>query len=162
MKHEALKTLIDNNLVKIVSAGMRGVYPGAFKSAPAFHREYSLTCPIVTHQLVCSGTMQILSFFVMDPRSFVKAGVMLFPKMPRNENLKLVVSANAEILNWTSSKIGFVLGKMEGKNDVSITPPLVMNFSGEGRLPIPCEDTLFWTFRFQDLAFDFIITVQKV
>src|SRR5690606_35064962 len=101
-------------------------------------------------------------FFVMDPRSFVKAGEMLFPKMPRNESLKLVVSANAEILNWTSSKIGFVLVKMEGKGDVTITPPRIMNFSGEGRLPILCEDTLFWAFQSQDLAFDFIITVQKV
>jgi hypothetical protein len=162
MQADSLKSLIDNNLAKIVLAGMRGVYPGDFRSGPAFHREYSLTCPIVSHQLVFTETMQILSFFVMDPRSFVKAGENLFPKMPRNESLKLVVSANAEILNSTSSKFGFILGKMEGRTDVVITPPLIMNFSGEGRLPLTCEDTLFWTFQSQDLAFDFIITVQKV
>lgn len=162
MQVDSLKNLIDRNLAKFLMAGMRGVYPGAFKSAPVFHREFSLACPIVTHQLVCSESTQILSFFVMDPASFVKAGEKLFPKMPRNESLKLVVSANAEILNSASSKFGFILGKMEGRTDVVITPPLIMNFSGESRLSLACEDTLFWNFLSHDLAFDFIVTVQKI
>lgn len=162
MQTDPLKSLIDNNLAKIVAAGMRGVYPGVFASEAVFHREYVLESPIVTHQLVCSETMQILSFFSMDPRSFVSAGEKLFPKMARNESLKMVASANSEILNSTSSKFGMVLSKMEGRNDIVITPPLIMNFSGEGRIPINCDDTLFWVFRSPDMAFDFITTIQKV
>lgn len=162
MQTDPVKSLIDNNLSKIVMAGMRGVYPGAFESKAAFHREYVLESPIVTHQLVCSDNMQILSFLSMDPRSFVKAGEKLFPKMARNESLKMVVSANSEILNSTSSKFGMVLSKMNGKNDTIITPPLIMNYSGEGRIPLNCDDTLFWGFRSPDIAFDFITTIQKV
>jgi hypothetical protein len=162
MQESSLKSLINGNLSKIVTACMRGIYPFAFRSAPKLHGDFSLDLPIVGHQLVFSEKTQVLSFMVMDLPSLIKAGESLFPRMPRNESLKMIVSANNEILNAADSKFGLLMARIDGKNDVVITPPLVMNFSGENRLPIPCEDAVFWTFTAPEISFDFIVSVQAV
>jgi hypothetical protein len=162
MNEEQLKSIVDANLEKLVALGLRGVYPFAFTGSASPRQQYDVDSAIVNNQLVFSSTTQILSFLIMDLPSTLLAAQKLFPKMPRNESLKMVVSANNEIINSTSSKLGMVLSRAEGKSDVIVTPPLVMNQTGDNRLSLNVSDCLFWTFRSEGIVFDFAITIQMI
>ncbi|MDQ2999713.1 MAG: hypothetical protein M3Y08_00420 [Fibrobacterota bacterium] len=162
MNEEQLKSIVDANLEKIVALGLRGVYPFAFVGSASPRREYSVDSAIVNNQLVFTPTTQILCFLIMDLTNTLLAAQKLFPKMPRNESLKMVVSANNEIINSASSKLGMVLSRAAGNGEVTVTPPLVMNHTGENRLPLNVSDCLFWTFRSECIVFDFIIAIQKI
>lgn len=162
MREDQVRTFIESNLSKIVLACAGSVYPTSFKSEGLTHKEYTLDLPIVGHQLVCTDKAQILSFIVMELSSFLVIGKKMFPDMARNESVKMLVSANSEILNTTNSKLAFILSKVEGKGGAIITPPVVMNYSGEHKMPVNCVDSIFLHCQSQDFAFDFVTTVQMI
>lgn len=162
MREEQLKSIVGENLDKLIAGGIRGVYPFAFAGTPTPKQEYRVDSAVVNNQLVFSQATQILSFMIMDLNVILLAAQKLFPKLPRNESLKLVVSAHNEILNSASSKLGMILGRTEGKNDVIVTPPLIGNHTGDNRLLLKASECLFWNFRADAISFDFIVSIQMV
>ncbi len=162
MREDQVKSFIESNLPKIVLACAGSVYPDPFKSEVKIHKEYILDLPIVGHQLVCTDKAQILSFIVMELNSFLAIGRKMFPEMARNESVKMLVSANSEILNTINSKLAFILSKVEGKGGAVITPPVVMNYSGEHKMAVNCPDSIFLRCQSKDFAFDFITTIQLI
>jgi hypothetical protein len=117
---------------------------------------------VVLSQLALSPGAQILCFLAMETDSMVRVGRRLFPGTPREEALKLVVSANAEVLNFTSSRIAWLLAKLEGIPGGEITPPRVGNFAGSQAYRIRAEEGIFLEFLCpaQNLAFRFAGSVQ--
>lgn len=162
MHEEQLKTLIDTHFEKLIAAGIRGVYPFAFSGAPTPRQHYQVDSAVVNNQLVFSPSTQILSFLIMDLACLIATAENVFPKKPRNDGLKMIVSAHNEILNSASSKLGLLLARIEGRNEVVVTPPMVTNHSGEGSLHLNAGECLFWTFRSEKITFDFVVTIQTI
>jgi hypothetical protein len=162
MREIQVRQFIESNLAKVVLGGAGAVYPSPFKCEAVPRQEYCLDMPIVGHQLVCTETAQILSFMVMDLNSFLVAGAKMFPGMARNESVRMLVSANNEILNTISSKLAFILSKVEGKEGALITPPVVMNYSGDQKMALNCADSIFLECKSQDFGFRFIATFQAL
>ena len=160
MREDQIRTFLRSNLSKIVLSCAGAVYPVPFKSEEVAYKEYCLDLPIIGHQLVCTEAAQILAFIVMELNSFLAVGEKMFPNMPRNEGVKLLVSANNEILNTTCSKLAAILSKSEGKGTAVITPPAVMNYSGENKMAINCADSVFLHCQSSDFSFNFIATFQ--
>ncbi|MEO7425466.1 MAG: hypothetical protein ABI036_09785 [Fibrobacteria bacterium] len=162
MREDQLKSIVSENLDKLMSGCIRGVYPFAFSGSPAPRQEYRVDAAVVNNQLVFSHATQILSFLIMDLNVILLAAQKLFPKLPRNESLKLVVSAHNEILNSASSKLGMILARTQGKNDVIVTPPLIVNQTGENSMLLRSSECLFWNFRADAISFDIIVSIQMV
>jgi hypothetical protein len=162
MREDQVKAFVDGNLSKIVLASIGPVYPNSFQTQALDCKEYCLDLPIVGHQMVCTEKAQILSFILMELNSFMAASARIFPAMARNESIKMLVSGNNEILNTASSKLAFILSKAEGRGTPIITPPVVMNYSGENKIDIICADAIFLQCQSRDFAFRFITTVQMV
>lgn len=165
MKESVLRDLLSGNLVKLVAGGLQGVYPDAFTGSilrPDGH--FSIQSPVVLSQLALSPAAQILSFLIMETDSMVRAARRLVPGTPREESLKLVVSANAEVLNFACSRIAWILAKLEGIPGAEITPPKVANFTASQALRVRAEEGAFYEFicPAQNLAFRFITVVQCV
>jgi hypothetical protein len=162
MREDQVRTYIQANLAKIVETCAGAVYPNPFKSEALACKEYPLDLPIIGHQLVCTEGAQILSFMVMELNSFLALSRIMFPKMPRNEAVKLLVSANNEILNTISSKLASILSKVEGKGSAIITPPVVMNYTGSNKILVNCADSHLLHCQAADFCFRFISTFQMV
>ena len=162
MREDQVRTYIQANLAKLVESCAGAVYPNTFKSEVLAFKEYSLDLPIIGHQLVCTEGAQILSFMVMELNSFVALSGKMFPKMPRNEGVKMLVSANNEILNTISSKLAVILSKAEGKGSAIITPPVVMNYAGVNKIAINCADSHLLHCQASDFFFRFFATFQMV
>jgi hypothetical protein len=162
MREDQVRTFIQSNLSKIVESCAGACYPFPFKSEIGAHKEFSLDLPIIGHQLACTEAAQILSYMVMELNSFVTLSAKMFPKLPRNEGVKLLVSANNEILNTITSKLASILAKSEGKGSAVITPPVVMNYAGTNRMGLNCADSLFLHCQSSDFSFRFITTFQMV
>jgi hypothetical protein len=88
----------------------------------------------------------------------------MLPDRPREEALKLVISANAEILNFVSSRLAWLLSKLENAPNTEISPPKVGNFSGTQAIRIRAEEGVFFDFSCapQNLAFKFATCIQSI
>lgn len=162
MREDQVRTFIQTNLSKIVESCAGASYPFPFKSESIAQNEFSLDLPIIGHQLACTEGAQIMSYMLMDLNSFVALSAKMFPKMPRNEGVKLLVSANNEILNTITSKLASVLSKSEGKGSAVITPPVVMSYAGVNKMALNCADSLFLNCRSPDFSFRFVMTFQMI
>lgn len=139
------------------------MYPEPFQGRPLKPEgSFSVQSPIVLTQLTLSPGAQILSFFIMESDSMVRAGRALFPGTAREESLKLAVSANAEVLNFVSSRIAWLLAKLEGISGAEITPPKVGHFTASQAYRIRPDEGAFFEFTCpsQNLAFRFAALVQ--
>lgn len=163
MKESVLRDLLAGNLAKLVAGGLQGVYPDPFTGrALRAEGSYQVQSPVVLSQLAMSPAAQILCFFAMETDSMVRVGRRLFPGTPREEALKLVVSANAEVLNFISSRLAWLLAKLEGIPGADLTPPKVGNFSATQAYRIRAEEGVLFEFLCpsQNLAFRFAAAVQ--
>lgn len=165
MKESVVRDLIANNLARLVNGGLQGVYPDPF-SVRRIKAEghYLVQSPVVLTQLALSPLSQILSFFSMETDSMVRLGKRLLPGKPRDESLKMVVSANAEVLNFTTSRLAWLLSKLENARDTEISPPRVGNFAGVQARRIRAEEGVFLEFACapQNLAFKVACCVQSI
>ncbi len=165
MKESVVRDLIAGNLARLVGASLQGVLPDAFAARPLKSEGlYLVQSPVVLSQLALSPASQILSFFSMETDSMVRLGKRMVPNMPKEESLKLVVSANAEILNYTTSRLAWLLSKLENSRDTEISPPKVGNFSGLRAYRIRAEEGVFYEFECppQRLSFRFACCVQSI
>jgi CheY-specific phosphatase CheX len=162
MREDQVRHFIEANLSKIVLGCAGAVYQAPLKGETIACKEFCLDSPIVGHQLVCTDGAQILCFIVMELNSFLAMGGKMFPGMQRNESVKMLVSANSEILNTISSKLASILAKSEGKGAAVITPPVVMNYSGDQKMALHCADSIFLDCKSQDFGFRFIATFQMI
>ena len=163
MKESVRRDLLSGNLVKLVAGGLQGVYPEPFTGRTLKPEGgFSVQSPIVLTQLTLSPGAQILSFFILESDSMVRAGRALFPGTAREESLKLAVSANAEVLNFVSSRIAWLLAKLEGIPGAEITPPKVSHFTAGQAYRIRPDEGAFFEFNCpsQNLAFRFAAVVQ--
>lgn len=165
MKESVVRDLIAGNLARLVGAGLQGVLPDAF-AARSVKTEglYLVQSPVVLSQLALSPVSQILSFLSMETDSMVRLGKRMVPNMPKDESLKLVVSANAEILNYTTSRLAWLLSKLENTRETEISPPKVGNFSGLRAYRIRAEEGVIYEFECppQRLSFRFACCVQSI
>ena len=165
MKESVVRDLIGNNLVRLINGGLQGVYPDPFAGRLVRPSEtYLVQSPVVITQLALSPASQVLSFFIMETDSMVKLGKRMLPDRPREEALKLVISANAEILNFVSSRLAWLLSKLENAPNTEISPPKVGNFSGTQAYRIRADEGVFYEFACapQQLAFKFAACIQNV
>jgi hypothetical protein len=158
MKESVLRDLVAGSMVKLVSGGLQGIYPDKF-AGKAFKAEgqYVVQSPVVLSQLAVSPAAQVLSLLVM-----VRAGRRICPGTPKEEALKLVLSANAEVLNFTSSRLSWLLAKVEGIAGAEITPPKVTNFTGVQAFRVRADEGVFFEFLCpaHNLAFRLAVVVQ--
>lgn len=165
MKESVVRDLIGNNLVRLITGGLQGVYPDPFAGRSAKTKGlYTVQSPVVISQLAMSPASQVLSFLVMETDSMVRLGKRMLPDRPREEALKLVISANAEILNFVSSRLAWLLSKLENAPNTEISPPKVGNFSGTQAFRIRAEEGVFFEFACipQNLAFKFATCIQSI
>lgn len=165
MKESVVKELIGGNLVRLVATAAQGVYPDPFEGkAVAGHGFHSIESPVAVSQLACSPASQILSFLTMETDSMMLLGNRMLPGRPREESLKLVLSANAEILNFVSSRLAWLLSKLENTPETGISPPEVSNFSGDRSFRIRADEGLCFDFTCppQRLAFRFTAGIQTL
>lgn len=165
MKESVVKDLIGGNLVRLVTSAAQGVYPDAFEGkAAAGQGLISIDSALALSQLACSPLSQILSFLTMETDSMVRLGSIMMPGGPREESLKLVLSANAEILNFVSSRLAWLLSKLESTSETGISPPEVSNFSGDRAFRIRGDECLCFDFTCapQNLAFRFTAEIQTL
>jgi hypothetical protein len=165
MKESVVKDLIGNNLIRLVNSGLQGVYPDPY-AGRSIKAEgiFTVNSPVVLSQLALSPRAQVLSFLSMETDSMVRLGKRMLPDKPKEEALKLVVSANAEILNFVTSRLAWLLSKLENAKDTEISPPRVGNFSGVLAYRIRAEEGLLLEFTCspQRLAFRFYACVQTI
>jgi hypothetical protein len=173
MKESMVRDLIANNLARLVNGGLQGVYSDPFAARPAKAEGlYQVQAPVVLSQLAMSPLSQILSFLTMETDSMVRAGKRLLPDKPKDEAVKLVLSANAEVLNFVTSRLAWLLSKLENSRDTEISPPRAGNFSGTrggggSGMPafrIRAEECVCFEFTCapQRLAFQFASCVQSI
>jgi len=154
MKESVVKDLIGNNLVRLMSGGLQDIYPDSYSGYPLKNSSPLIVqSPIVLSQLAYSPAAQILSFLIMETDSMLRLGKRMFPDRNQEESLKLVISANAEILNFVSSRLAWLLSKLENVSSTEISPPKVGNFSGTQNYRIKSDE---------GLGFDFVCSPQKL
>lgn len=163
MKEGVLRDLLSGNLAKLVAGGLQGVYIDSFTSRalrPETH--LAIQAPVVLSQLTLSPAAQIMSFLIMETDSMVRVGRRLFPGTPREEAMKLVVSANAEVLNFTCSRLAWLLAKLEGIPGAEITPPKVGHYTATQGYRIRADEGVFFEFICppEKLAFRFASCIQ--
>jgi hypothetical protein len=165
MQEPVLRDLVGNGLSKLVQGGLQGVHTDAYTSRRIrVEGVYQVQAPVVISQLALSPASQILSFLVMETDSMMRLGKRMLPGKPRDEALKLVISANAEILNFVSSRLAWLLSKVENVSNTEISPPKVGNFSGTQAYRIRAEEGVFLEFDCapRQLSFRFASWVQTV
>jgi hypothetical protein len=165
MKESVVKDLIGNNIVRLMTGGLQDIYPDSY-SGQAVKNEHMITVQstIVLSQLACSPASQILSFLTMESDSLLRLGKRMFPDRTKEDALKLVISANAEILNFVSSRLAWLLSKLENVSDTEISPPKVGNFSGTQAYRIRAEEGLCFEFTCspQKMAFRYAACIQTL
>jgi hypothetical protein len=165
MQESVLRDLIGNSLPKLVLVGVQGVHPDAYTARPIRPQgTYQIQSPVALTQLALSPASQVLSFLVMETDSMMRLGKRMLPGKPRDEALKLVISANAEILNFVSSRLSWLLSKLENVSNTEISPPKVGNFTGTQAYRIRAEEGVFLEFECasQQLSFRFASWIQTV
>lgn len=165
MQESVVRDLVASNLARLVNGGLQGVHPETY-AARALQADpaHLVQSPVVISQLALSPRTQILSFFDMGTDSMVRLGRRLLPGRPKEESLKLAVSANAEVLNFLSSRLAWLLSKLENVRQTEISPPRVGNFSGGRAYRIRAEDGVFCEFAgaSRELAFTVACCVQSI
>ena len=164
MKESVVRDLIASNLARLVNGGLQGVYPDAYAARPLkAEKPYLVRSPVVLSQLALSPASQILSFLAMETDSMVRLGKLLLPGKAKEETLKMVVSANAEVLNFVTSRLAWLLSKLENSKDTEISPPRVGNFSAQA-FRIRPEEGVFYEFACapRQAAFTFACCVQSL
>jgi hypothetical protein len=165
MKEAVVKDLIGNNLVRLMAGGVQDIYPDSYSGRPAGSANLiTVQSPIVLSQLACSPSSQILSFFSMETDSLLRLGKRMFPDRSKEDALKLVVSANAEILNFVSSRLAWLLSKLENIDNTEISPPKIGNFTGRQAYRIRPEEGICFDFTCasQNLAFRYAACIQSL
>jgi hypothetical protein len=165
MKESVVRDLIAGNLARLVGGGLQGILPDPFSARPVKAQGlYLVQSPVVLSQLALSPVSQILAFLSMETDSMVRLGKRLLPNKPKDESLKVVVSANAEILNFTTSRLAWLLSKLENTRETEISPPRVGNFSGHRAFRIRAEEGVFCEFECAPLrlAFRLACCVQSI
>lgn len=160
MQENQLREVVGNSLPKIITAAAKGIYPLEFQPRALSPIAFKVDLPIAATQLAYTANWQALSFLLMDSAHILKLGLRAFPKKQRQDLPRIVMSANCEILNSASAKLGFLLGKLDSTSEVSLTPPLPGNFTGENARDIACRDSIFLTLGFEDSSLTFITTLQ--
>jgi hypothetical protein len=165
MKESVLRGLLGGNITKLVNSGLQGVYPFPFASGPfKTGGPYTIQSPVVLSQLAMSPSVQVLSYLIMETDAMLRTSKQMFPKEPREEALKLAVSANAEVLNFVASRISWLLAKLEGVNSAELSPPRVTSCAGQNAQRVRAEEGIFlefWT-KEQALSFRFVTSVQSL
>jgi hypothetical protein len=165
MKESVVKDLIGNNLVRLINGGLQGVYPDAYAGRPIKTESvYPVQSPVVITQLALSPASQILSFLIMETDCMLRLGKRMMPDKPKEEYLKLVISANAEVLNFVSSRLAWLMSKLENVSNTEISPPKVGNFTGTQAYRIRPDEGVFFEFTSapQQLSFRFVASIQTV
>lgn len=165
MKESVVKDLIGNNLVRLMDGGLQDIYPDSYSGrAVKIDPLFLVQSPIVLSQLACSPASQILSFLSMETDSLLRLGKRMFPDRSKEDTLKLVVSANAEILNFVSSRLAWLLSKLENVANTEISPPKIGNFSGSQAYRIRAEEGICFEFTCspQKLAFRYAACIQTL
>ncbi len=165
MKESVVKDLIGSNLVRLMDSGLQDIYPDSYAGqALKIENQILVQSPIVLSQLACSPATQILSFLTMESDSLLRLGKRMFPDRTKEEALKLVVSANAEILNFVSSRLAWLLSKLENVANTEISPPKIGNFSGSQAYRIRAEEGIGFEFTCspQKLAFKYAACIQTL
>jgi hypothetical protein len=165
MKEAVVKDLIATNLVRLMTAGLQDIYPDSYSGQPIpSSNPITIHSPIVLSQLACSPSSQILSFLWMESDSLLRLGKRMFPDRSREDSLKFVVSANAEILNFVSSRLAWLLSKLENVANTEISPPRIGNFSGARAYRIRSEEAICFDFSCspQKLSFRYAASIQSL
>src|SRR6185369_10657258 len=162
MEETQLRELLGKGLPKIAVPCINAMYPIGFKAVLEPARDYAVEAQLVGSQLIYTRNFQVYSFLVMDASQIFKLGLRVFPKSSRLEIPKLVVSANGEALNTIVAKLAYLVGKFDEADEVTTTPPIVINCSGPNRVELHGADCLFLTLGTADLSMLVIAAVQKV
>lgn len=165
MKESVVKDLIGNNLVRLMTGGLQGIYTDSYSGQPVkIENQITVQSPVVISQLASSPNSQILSFLIMETDSLLRLGKRMFSDRPQEEALKLVVSANAEILNFVSSRLAWLLSKLENVTDTEISSPKVGNYTGIQAYRIKVEEGICFDFTCspQKLAFRYAACIQAL
>lgn len=162
MQESQLRDLIAKGLPKIAVAAIAGIYPLEFEVQPQPSRDILLQEQLVGHQLIYTQNIQILSFLSMDPGQIITLGHRAFVKSTRAEIPRLVISANGEAQNTIMAKLGFLIGRIDGDVNVIVTPPIVINCSGDDARVIPGGDSVIVNLLCKDIAIRFAVVVQMV
>lgn len=165
MKESVVKDLIAANLVRLMAAGLQDIYPDSYLGQPfKTEQPIAIQAPIVLSQLTCSPSSQILSFLWMDNDSLLRLGKRMFPDRSKEESLKFIVSANAEILNFVSSRLAWLLSKLENVANTEISPPKIGNFNGRHAYRIRSEEAICFDFTCspQKLSFRYAACIQSL
>ena len=163
MKETVVRDLIGNNLVRLMGGGLQDIYPDSYAGLPVpFENLIVIDSPIVLSQLAFSPASQILSFLIMETDSILRLGKRMFPDRSKEDALKLVVSANAEILNFVSSRLAWLLSKLENVANTEISPPKVGSYQGNQAYRIRAEEGVCFDFTCspQKLAFRYAACIQ--
>lgn len=162
VQEEKFRDLLARGLPKIASAAVAGIYPDGFSAQMEASRDYLVDSQVVESQLVYTKNLQILSLLIMEPGQIMKLGQRVFPKLGRIEAPKMVVSANEEVLNAVTAKLGYLIGKVEGDKELAISPPVVLNCSGENGIPILGAESFFLSLVGMDVTMRLITSMQTV
>lgn len=162
MQESQLRDIIAKGLPKIAVAAIAGIYPLEFLVQPQPNRDILLQEQFVGHQLIYTHNIQILSYLTMDPEQIITLGQRAFVKSTRAELPRLVISANGEAQNTIMAKLGFLIGRIDGDGKVTVTPPIVLNCSGDDARMIPGGDSVFINLLCNQIAIRFAVVVQMV
>lgn len=162
MLESQVHDLLGKGLPKIASASFNALYPVGFQAALEPAHDYEVEGQVVASQLIYSRNYQVYSFVVMDVSLILKLGLRAFPKYGRSEIPKLVISANGEALNTITSKLAFLVGKVDEDATVATTPPIVLNCSGPNRISLRGSECHFLKLTATDLSMLVIAVVQQL
>ncbi len=162
MKETQLRELLGKGLPKIAAASINAMYPLGFQAVSEPARDFAVDAQVVGTQLVYTRNFQVYSFLVMDLNHIFNLGLRSFPKYSRQEIPKMVVSANGEALNTIVGKLAYLVGKVDEVDDVTTTPPMVINCTGPNRVMVRKADCVFLKLATDDLSMLVIAVVQQV
>lgn len=162
MQETQLRDIMAKGLPKIAESAIAGIYPLKFAIQIEPSRDILIQDPFVGHQLIYTQNIQILSFLTMDSGQIITLGQKAFVKSTRAEIPKLVISANSEAQNTIMAKLGFLIGRLDGDGNVSVTPPIVINCSGTDAKVIPGGDSVILSLVCNEISIRFALVVQMV
>ena len=162
MHETQLREILLKGLPKIASAAASGIYPMGFQPQLVPCRDSVLDSQVVASQLIYTKNIHVVAFLTMDSEQIIKLGQQVFSKSSRLDSSKTVISANGEILNTIMAKLGYLIGKIDNDTDMTITPPIVINCSGDNRISIHGSGSIFLNLASGDFSMRVISSIQMV
>lgn len=162
MQESQLRDLVANGLPKLATSALTGTYPMGFTAKVMPSRDHLLDSQVVGNQLIYTKNIQICAFLTMDSGLIVRLGQLAFPKHSRLEIPKMVIAANGEALNVVMSKLAYLIGKVDGDEDATIAPPIMINCSGIDRRVIMGGDSIFLSLSYMEISMLLIASIQMV